>query len=566
MIGAKTKPKSLINGFAYHLVEIANLLDIEVATRTLKEAIDAKTSFITYLIANKLIDETQLAAATAEYYGLPFFDLDDYKPDCIPLAFLNMDLVRKRVLLPIYHRKNALYIACTDPLLEGLQEINFTVDKEIRFIIVESTKLLKLIDSILGKKALTEFAESVDVETEKATPGPSVEQLFSDVNSAPVIKFVNGLLFDALEKRASDIHFEYFEDIYRIRFRIDGILHLILEPPISLAQYLIARIKVMANLDITERRVPQDGRISFTMNQQSVDIRVSTCPTLNGEKAVLRLLNPSQNFYTIDKLGLYKDQKLQLEKAIKHTQGLILVTGPTGSGKTATLYSLLAHLNSIEKNILTIEDPVEIPLKGINQVHVNPKAGLTFATVLRAFLRQDPDIIMVGEIRDAETVEVAIRASQTGHLVLSTLHTNNAVETITRLLNLGVAPYNLSGSLLLIMAQRLVRILCPKCKVQEKISHQVLLNEGFKKEEIDTLVMYGPSGCEKCTNGFKGRTGIFEVLTIDTPIANLIMEGKKSLAQLNITVNKNLISLRECGLQKVREGITSLGELNRVFY
>ncbi len=384
-------------------------------------------------------------------------------------------------------------------------------------------------------------------------------------NDSPVVRFINNILLDAIKKGASDIHFEPYEHHYRIRFRIDGLLVEVAQPPKQFANNLTARLKIMANLDIAERRLPQDGRITFK-HTHPIDCRVNTCPTLQGEKIVLRLLESNQEILNIDHLGLESTQKMAVLKALQRANGLILVTGPTGSGKTVTLYTALRILNTIEKNISTVEDPVEIQLPGINQVHINPKTGLGFADVLRALLRQDPDIIMIGEIRDLETAQIAVKASQTGHLVLSTLHTNSAAETLVRIANMGLPAYNIASSISLIIAQRLVRKLCDHCKQPHKIPATTLLQEGFQPDEITTLQIYssGSIHCPHCTDGFRGRIGIYEIMPISTAMTESILHHS-STNKLNQQAKKEgVISLREAGLQKVRNAITSLAELNRI--
>ncbi|HVY53392.1 MAG TPA: type IV-A pilus assembly ATPase PilB, partial [Gammaproteobacteria bacterium] len=490
--------------------------------------------------------------------------------DLISSEHLSIHLVRKRLALPVLQKGGILYLAITDPTIENLYEARFLTGFDIRLFIVEASKLTQVIDELLNSLILSEInvnnEEQLDQITINAYKEDNADVASYDIESTPVVNYVNRVLLDAIEKGASDIHFERYEDTYRIRFRQYGILYPITAPPLKLANYLLARIKVMSNLDITEHRVPQDGRFKLIISRKrAVDFRVSVCPTLFGEKIVLRILDPSHTFAGIDLLGMDAIQQEHLMAALKRSQGFILVTGPTGSGKTVTLYSSLNYLNSTEKNISTVEDPVEIPLEGINQVNVNPKTGLTFSTALRAFLRQDPDIIMVGEIRDIETAEIAIKASQTGHLVLSTLHTNSAPETITRLISMGIAPYNLASSLTLVLAQRLLRVLCKYCKIKQEIPDEILLKEGFKQEELASLQLYEAASCDHCMNGFKGRSGIFEVMPVSSDMAALIMRGGNALEIVEQARHEGIINLRESGLRKVAEGVTSLAELNRVF-
>lgn len=564
----ESSSKNVLRGFAYHLSE-SKLLDRQAALNALQQSAVSDASYIDFLVKQKLLDEAQVARAAADYFGLPLCDITSFNFALIPAEFLNIQLVRKRYALPLFKKNGLLYLAITDPTVENLYEIRFLTGLDIRLLVVEANKLKKTIDDLLNTLLLSEMnslGESQDSITVNPYKEESEDLGAYDVESAPVVSYVNKVLLDAIEKGASDIHFERYEDTYRIRFRQHGILYPTSAPPLKLANYLIARIKVMSNLDITEHRVPQDGRFKLIISRKrSVDFRVSVCPTLFGEKVVLRVLDPSQFFSGLDKLGMDETQKKHLLEALQGSQGMILVTGPTGSGKTVTLYSGLHYLNSTEKNISTVEDPVEIPMQGINQVHVNLKAGLTFSTALRSFLRQDPDIIMVGEIRDLETAEIAVKAAQTGHLVLSTLHTNSAPETISRLMNMGVEPYNLASSLTLIIAQRLLRVLCEFCKKEEKVPKETLLREGFKEKEIGTFKLYVPGNCEHCIHGYKGRSGIFEVMTISKEMAELIIQGGNVLQMIEQSKKEGVMTLRESGLNKVKEGVTSLIELNRVF-
>lgn len=559
-----------VSGFAFYLAE-NRLLDNQVALDTLQEANEKKLSYIEVLTKKKLLDASLIAKATAEYFGLPFCDITAFNPELIPEDFLNMQLVRKRQVLPLFIKNNILYLAITDPTIENLYDIRFLTGLEIRFLITEAGQLTQIVGELLNRLIISEIsdtntASNGSVAVDQPQEDDSLELSSYDVESAPVVNYVNKVILEATEKNASDIHFERFENDYRIRYRINGILYPIAAPPIKLANYLLARIKIMASLDITEHRLPQDGRFKLTLNKHKVvDFRVSVCPTLFGEKIVLRILDPSQLFHKLDYLGMSSEQKNLFLDALSETQGIILVTGPTGSGKTVTLYSALSHLNSNEDNIMTVEDPVEIPLHGVNQVHVNNKVGLTFAAALRSFLRQDPDIIMIGEIRDLETAEISVKAAQTGHLVLSTLHTNSGPETIARLMYMGVEAYNLASSLKLVIAQRLLRALCDNCKKEENLPEDVLLKEGFKPEELSTLKIYKAGNCERCTFGYVGRTGIFEVLPISDQMGLLIMRGANALELTEQAKKENIMSLRESGLDKIRQGITSLNELNRTF-
>lgn len=563
--------KNIISGFADYLAE-NKVIEKQAGLNALNQAAINKTSYIDYLVKQKLVDETQIAFAAAEYFGLPLCDIQSFNRDLIPSEFLNIQLVKKQMALPLFKKSGLLYLAIVDPTIENLYEIRFLTGLDVRLLIVEANKLAVVIDELLNTLILSEMntldSGHLDNITVNAYKDENDDQDIGsyDVESAPVINYVNRILLDAIEKHASDIHFEHYEETYRIRFRQHGILYAINSPPLKLANYLLARLKVMSNLDITEHRVPQDGRFKLIISRKrSIDFRVSVCPTLFGEKVVLRILDPSNISQGLDKLGMYPIQKAHLLDALQRSQGMILVTGPTGSGKTVTLYSGLNFLNSIDKNICTVEDPVEIPLQGVNQVHVNIKVGLTFSVALRSFLRQDPDIIMVGEIRDLETAEIAIKASQTGHLVLSTLHTNSAPETVTRLMNMGIAPYNLANSLTLVIAQRLLRTLCDNCKIKQNLTPDLLVKEGFNADEIQDLEIFEPGNCEHCIHGFKGRIGIFEVMPNSPAIAELIMRGGNALEIIALAKSEGVMNLRESGLAKVKEGVTCLTELNRVF-
>jgi type IV pilus assembly protein PilB len=454
---------------------------------------------------------------------------------------------------------------------QGLDEIKFHSGLTTNAVVVEDDKLSRLIEKALDAQNET-FAKLLDTDLEKLdveggediTFGP--QETSSDVDEAPVVRFVHKVLLDAINQKASDIHFEPYERNYRIRFRQDGLLHEVLAPPINIASRLAARIKVMARLNTAERRVPQDGRLKMMLSKsRTIDFRVNTCPTLYGEKVVLRILDPASSQIGLESLGMEPEQMSHFRRAIEKPYGMILVTGPTGSGKTVTLYSALQMLNKPDVNISTCEDPVEIQVAGINQVNINPKTGLEFADALRAFLRQDPDIIMVGEIRDLETAEIAVKAAQTGHLVLSTLHTNDAPQSLTRLANMGVPPYNVASSVLLIMAQRLARKLCPNCKRPDDVPKEALLEEGFTEDDIDAgLMVYKPVGCPLCTKGYKGRTGIFQVMPVSEDIGRLIMEGGNSIQLAEQGRREGVSDLRASGLRKVKAGTTSLDEINRV--
>jgi len=564
----ETSSKNVLSGFASHLAE-SKLLEKSAALTALQQAIQSKIPYIDFLVQQKLLDEVVVARSVSEYFGFPFCDVQAFDRELIPKEFLTLQLTRQRSALPLFKKNGLIYLAITDPTVEHLYDIRFLTGLDIRLFIVEASKLTQVIDELLNSLILSEiksFSEDVQNISVSAYKDDSTDLTTYDAESAPVINYVNKVLLDAIERGASDIHFEHFEDNYRIRFRQHGVLFQIPSPPLKLANYILARIKIMSNLDITEHRVPQDGRFKLIISKKkAIDFRVSVCPAIFGEKIVLRILDPASVNQGINDLGMEPEQLAYFADALEHSQGLILVTGPTGSGKTVTLYSALHALNSIEKNISTVEDPVEIPMQGINQVNVNLKTGLTFPTALRSFLRQDPDIIMVGEIRDVETAEIGVKASQTGHLVLSTLHTNSAPESVTRLMNMGVAPYNLATSLMLVIAQRLIRVLCDFCKIADTLPSETLLKEGFSQEEIPSLQLYKAVGCERCASGFKGRTAIFEVMPITPPLATIIMEGANTLTIIEQAQKEGFINLRQAGLLKVKRGITSLAELNRVF-
>lgn len=566
---SESSTKNVLSGYAHFLAEHGSL-DKEVALNAFQQASLSKTSYIEYLIKQKVLDEAQVARTTSEYFGLPLCEISAFNSDLVPTEYLNIQVVRKRQALPLFKKSGFIYMAITDPTVENLYEVKFLTGYDTRLLIMEASKLEQTIDQLMNSLLLSEISGDGDDRLGSITVNAYKEEATDlaayDIESAPVVNYVNRVLLDAIEKKASDIHFEHYEESYRIRFRQHGVLYPINSPPLKLANYLLARIKVMSDLDITEHRMPQDGRFKLIISRKrSVDFRVSVCPTLFGEKVVLRILDASSTVQDVKKLGMTAKQQTDFIEALQHSQGMILVTGPTGSGKTVSLYSALHYLNSPEKNISTVEDPVEIPVPGINQVNVNLKTGLTFATALRSFLRQDPDIIMVGEIRDLETAEIAIKASQTGHLVLSTLHTNSAPETVTRLMSMGIAPYNLASSLTIVIAQRLVRILCDLCKKETAYPDELLLREGFTQDDINKIKIYEPVGCDHCIQGFKGRMGIFEVLPISKEMTSLITSGANAIQITDQARKEGVGSLRDAGLEKVKTGVTSLAELNRVF-
>jgi type IV pilus assembly protein PilB len=526
-----------------------------------------------YLIENDIISSSQLAEICEQEYGIPLLDLDAFELTEIPPKYLNAKLIEKHHALPIYTQANTLFIAVSDPTnITALEDFGFTYSLHTEALLVDERKLQYAIHRLVDPTD-DDFAKSMgedgigDIEVGDVDDARLQETAESNSDDdAPIVKYINKVLLDAVRKGASDLHFEPYEKKYRIRFRVDGILYEVATPPVNLSSRFSARLKVMARLDIAERRLPQDGRIKLKLaRNRSIDLRVSTLPTMWGEKVVLRILDSSAASLNIEMLGFDDRQKQLYLTTLAKPQGMILVTGPTGSGKTVSLYTGLNILNTSECNISTAEDPIEINLTGINQVQINPKAGLTFAGALRSFLRQDPDVVMVGEIRDLETAEIAIKAAQTGHLVLSTLHTNSSAETLTRLLNMGVPAFNVASSVTLIMAQRLARRLCPHCKQPHKIPDSELLEMGYMLDEVNSgITLYKPVGCSECSNGYKGRVGIYEMMPMSENIANLIMEGGNSLQIAQMAINEGMMTLYRSGLEKARIGLTSLAEVNRV--
>ncbi|WP_345889402.1 type IV-A pilus assembly ATPase PilB [Shewanella algae] len=547
------------------------LLDESSLSEAIKQSQKNKQALVTTLVTSKLLSARTIAELCYEEYGTPLLDLNEFDLNSIPEEFLNKKLIDKHRCLPLFKRGNRLYIATSDPTnIAALEDFQFSAGLHAEAILVEEDKLNKALEKVLEEDLNSLDLDGLDEESlagiEVADTDKRPEESNDGKDDAPIVIYINKILTDAIRKGASDLHFEPYEKRYRIRFRIDGILHEVSEPPISLSGRISARLKVMSKLDIAERRVPQDGRIKMRLSRnKSIDFRVSTLPTLWGEKIVMRILDSSSAQLGIEKLGYEEDQKQAYLEMLARPQGMILVTGPTGSGKTVSLYTGLNILNTEERNISTAEDPVEINLEGVNQVHINTKAGLTFASALRSFLRQDPDVVMVGEIRDLETAEIAIKAAQTGHLVLSTLHTNSSAETLTRLLNMGVPGYNIASSVNLIIAQRLARRLCPECRQPEEIPEHELLQLGFSQQQIDAgFTPYKPCGCDLCSGGYKGRVGIYEVMKMSDEIARTIMEGGNSLQIAATAKQQGMRDLRLSGLLKVIQGVTSIAEVNRV--
>lgn len=558
-----------LSGFTKYLVQEGLLVESEAIIHY-QEAQKKKTPILSYLVANNLIDSKVVASKASNEYGVPFFDLDAIDLRSLPVNLVNEKLIHKHHALPLFKRGKSLFIALSDPTnLLGLDEIKFQSRLHPETILVEENKLVKAIEKAL-EAVDTTMTDLLDEDLENLDIiGGEDDQPKADINTeldeAPIVRFVNKILLDSIKKGVSDIHMEPYEKNFRIRFRGDGILYQVASPPANIANRIISRIKVMAKMDIAERRVPQDGRIKMTLSKhRAIDFRVNTCPTLFGEKVVLRILDPTSAQIGIERLGFEPEQERLFLQAIHRPYGMVLVTGPTGSGKTVTLYTGLNILNSIERNISTAEDPVEITVEGINQVNMNVKAGLTFATALRAFLRQDPDIIMVGEIRDLETAEIAVKAAQTGHLVLSTLHTNDAPQTLNRLMQMGIEPFNIVSAVNLIMAQRLARRLCEYCKIPANFPDNILLSAGFEQHELANFTVYKPVGCEHCTNGYKGRVGIYQVMTLSEDMRKLILEGGNALQLADLAKSEGINDLRASGLNKVRLGVTSLEEIDRV--
>ncbi len=562
-----------LSGVARRLIADA-IIEESQAQEALQEASQQSVSLVSYLVHNGIADGASIANAIADEFGSPLFDITSLSNDAIPAELVDPKLIRKHHALPLFKRGNRLFIGVSDPTnLHAQDEIKFHTGLSTEAILVEEGALNAAIAKYLddeetafgNKLANLDDAGLEDLDIEAVDEDGGEQDDTSDVDDTPIVRFVNKVLIDAIKGGASDIHFEPYEQTYRVRFRTDGILHEVTRPPNRLAPRLAARLKVMSQMDISERRVPQDGRIKMKLSKtRAIDFRVNTLPTLYGEKIVLRILDPSSAQMGIDALGYEEDQKKLYLDAMHEPQGMILVTGPTGSGKTVSLYTGLNILNTPERNISSAEDPVEINMEGINQVHVTTKVGLTFAEALRAFLRQDPDVIMVGEIRDLETAEIAIKAAQTGHMVMSTLHTNSAAETITRLLNMGVPAFNVATSVSLVIAQRLARRLCEHCAEPADLPKETLIAEGYDEADLEVAQIRRPVGCDKCNNGYKGRVGIYEVVRITPQLQRIIMESGNSMVLAEAASQAGFNNLRQSGLRKAAMGLTSLEEVNRV--
>ncbi|SFT64084.1 type IV-A pilus assembly ATPase PilB [Pseudomonas marincola] len=558
-----------LTGLAKQMV-IAELLDEKAALNAQQQAQRNKLSLVTYVVQSKLVKSKDMAELAMEQFGVAFVDLNSIDKEALPKDLISEKLARQHRALPLWRRGNKLFIAVSDPSNhQAVTDVQFSTGLNTEAILVEDDKLGHALDKFFESATggLDDMADIDfdDVDTTAVDDENQVVDGSAQDDDAPVVRFVNKMLLDAIRGGSSDLHFEPYEKIYRVRLRTDGILHEVARPPIQLAPRISARLKVMAALDISERRKPQDGRIKMRISKsKSIDFRVNTLPTLWGEKIVMRILDPTSAQMGIDALGYEEDQKALYLEALKQPQGMILVTGPTGSGKTVSLYTGLNILNTPDVNISTAEDPVEINLEGINQVNVNPKQGMDFTQALRAFLRQDPDIIMVGEIRDLDTASIAIKAAQTGHMVMSTLHTNSAAETLTRMRNMGVASFNIATSVNLIIAQRLARKLCTTCKKTVDVPREALLEEGFPADKIGSFKIYSPVGCENCNGGYKGRVGIYEVVKNTPALQRIIMEEGNSI-EISAQMRKDGFNdLRTSALVKAMQGVTSLEEVNRV--
>ncbi|HEB82866.1 MAG TPA: type IV-A pilus assembly ATPase PilB [Gammaproteobacteria bacterium] len=562
-----------LNGLPKKLVT-DGLLNEEAAINAIKESRKEKVTFTHYLVSNNILPASKIAMEASKEFGLPVFDINALDTETIPRDIVDDKLIKKHHALPLYKRGNNLYVGISDPMnLAAIDDIKFQTGINTEAILVEEDKLTKMVEKLLEEQEeamnemLGEDMEDLDdLDFSDPDAEKKEEDADSGVDDTPVVRFINKILLDAIKKGASDIHFEPYEKSYRVRLRIDGVLREVAKPPLAMSPKLSARIKVMSRMDTAEKRIPQDGRIKLKISKnKAIDFRVNTCPTLFGEKIVLRILDPSSATLGIDALGYEPEQKELYLNALANPYGMILVTGPTGSGKTVSLYTGLNILNTPDTNISTAEDPAEINLEGINQVNVNEKVGLTFEAALRAFLRQDPDIIMVGEIRDLQTAEIAIKAAQTGHMVMSTLHTNDAPQTLARLVNMGVPPFNIASAVSLIIAQRLARRLCNNCKEKIDIPRPALEEEGFTTEQIDAKPeLYKAVGCDQCSDGYKGRVGIYQVLPISEEIGRIIMENGNAIDIADQARKEGIDDLRQSAIKKVIAGVTSLEEINRV--
>ncbi|WP_343032261.1 type IV-A pilus assembly ATPase PilB [Marinicella rhabdoformis] len=558
----------VINGVLRRLVQ-AELLTMEDATEADADAKKKKIPLFRYLVDNKLADAAIVANAASIEYGVPIIDVEAVDHTTIPADVIDTKLLEKHQVLPLFQRGKKLFVGIADPTnARVLDEVRFNANLSVEPILVRQDQLAMAIEEVVREQDSVmddlgdDGLENLDYDEGGAEEEQDEDE--TDTADSPVVKLVNKVLLDAIKRGASDIHFEPYEKIYRVRYRIDGMLKTVAKPPKSLATKIASRLKVVSKLDIAEKRIPQDGRVQMKLGKGSFDFRLSTCPTLFGEKVVMRLLDASAAQMGIEMLGYEEEQKKLFLEAIHKPYGMVLVTGPTGSGKTVSLYTALNILNTDDRNISTAEDPVEIRVAGINQVQQNAKQGMTFQAALRSFLRQDPDIIMVGEIRDLETAEIAIKAAQTGHMVLSTLHTNNAPETVSRLINMGVPAFNVVSSVSIIIAQRLGRRLCKDCKKPTELTNEALLEAGFTDQDLSEATIFDAVGCSKCNEGYKGRVGIYEVMPMTDNVKRIILEGGNSLEIADQADKDGINNLRRSALIKVKDGITSLVEANRV--
>ncbi|MDX9951393.1 MAG: type IV-A pilus assembly ATPase PilB [Methylophilaceae bacterium] len=560
-----------LGGLARMLVQ-EKLLSDEEANAIQASANTQQIPFVKQLISSKKLTALRVAETAANAFGFPIFDLDALNADYLPAKGIDPKLMQSSRVMALQGRGNTLFVALSDPTnLHVLDDVKFQTGMTLSPVVVEDDKLSKWIDKIVeaSDTSLSSIAVDDDFNLDMEGDEQAPEETQSiEIDDAPVVRFLQKILIDAINMGASDLHFEPYEKFYRIRYRVDGILREIAQPPLAIKEKLASRIKVISNMDISEKRVPQDGRMKLVLSKtRTIDFRVSTLPLIHGEKIVMRILDPSSAQLGIEALGYEPEQKEALLSAVSRPYGLVLVTGPTGSGKTVSLYTCLNILNEPGVNISTAEDPAEIPLAGINQVNVNDKQGLTFAAALKSFLRQDPDIIMIGEIRDLETADMAIKAASTGHMVLSTLHTNDAPSTLTRLMNMGVAPFNIASAVSLITAQRLARRLCSNCKVPLDVPKEALLGVGFKEEDLDgSWTLYGPreGGCELCNNGYKGRVGIYQVMPISDAMSRIIMKNGTAHDIADQAQLEGIRDLRQSGLLKVKQGLTSIEEVEAV--
>jgi len=559
--------KTMVSGALRRLVQ-DGVVDMEAASEANETARKQKIPLFTYLIDNNIVDPAVLCEAASKEYGVPIFDVKALDFATAPKDLVSESLIEKHQVLPLFLRAKKVFIGISDPTnVRALEEVRFHTNHIVEPILIRQDHLLEGIEEALKESSSVlddlgdEGLENLEYDDEEQE---EVSDSVDDVADSPAVKLVNKVLLDAIKRGASDIHFEPYEKTYRVRYRIDGMLKTVVKPPKNMTNKIASRLKVMSKLDIAEKRIPQDGRVKLNLSKtKAIDFRLSTCPTLFGEKIVMRVLDASAAKMGIDKLGYEDDQKQLFMDAIVKPYGMVLVTGPTGSGKTVSLYTALNILNTEGRNISTVEDPVEIRVNGINQVQQNAKQGMTFSAALRSFLRQDPDVIMVGEIRDLETAEIAVKAAQTGHMVLSTLHTNNAPETVSRMVNMGVAPFNIVSAVSLIIAQRLARRLC-ECKKPTELEKDVLLEAGFTEQDLEEGTIFDPVGCSKCNEGYKGRVGIYEVMPITENIKKIILNGGNSLDIAEQATKDGIANLRQSALLKVKNGITGLVEANRV--